>query len=312
MRAPPGRSGNGPPGWLIGSLVALCLVLVAAAVGYYRAQSAAAFGEAERMLRTVVNLKAEQVAAWRREQLDEAAYLNQSRVFSRLFARLLAHDPEAPQELTEWIDPLLEENPGWRRPLLLDAGLSPIVTGSAVEEVALGEPGRAHAAAALAAGRPLLSELHRRGAGGPAHIDLVIPVSDARGRAQGLVFIRIDPALGLEALLPVRPAPSPSLEVLLVCAVGDSVRYLGGVGAPAEELLLPLARPTCRRRLPPGGSWGHSRAGTAGGTRSWRRWRRSRRAPGVSWPRSTARRSTRCCAASCSGPARWRRSCCWR
>jgi PAS domain S-box-containing protein len=207
---------------LIGGLAVLCLALTAAVAGSYRAQRSEAFRATTRTLQAVALLKAEQVLAWRRGQLDEAAYLSDSRVFSRLFARLLSGELEARRELGDWLAPLLRENPSWRQPLLLDAGLAPVATAGISAVFALGESSRAHAAATLAAGRPLLSEPPRREFGGQALIALAIPVKDERGTTLGLVFIPIDLGVGLKTLLQVRPTLIPKLQVQLVRDDGDS------------------------------------------------------------------------------------------
>jgi len=244
----PGRFGPLLPRSVVGSVAGLCLVLSLVMVGSFRTRREAVLADAGRTLQTVASLKAEQVAGWHLEQLQEAAHLNQSRVFSQLFSRLLAREPGAPQELREWLAPLLVENPSWHLPVLLDNGMTPVATGGVSEEAGIGEQGRAHAAAAIAAGRPLLSELPGRESSDPVHFDLAIPIKDERGTALGLVFIRIDPAVGLESLLQVRGAGRSSLAALLVDAEGKAVRYLGrerhpgdGASQPFPPAVLPAA-----------------------------------------------------------------------
>jgi PAS domain S-box-containing protein len=85
---------------------------------------------------------------------------------------------------------------------------------------------RSVAGRALAAGRPLLSDVHRHDVRDDYHLNLVAPIARPGGELVGAVVLRLDPYRYLYRMLEAWPGPSASAETVLVRADGAKAAVL--------------------------------------------------------------------------------------
>ncbi len=227
----------------------LTVILLMAGIGtaaglYYSVQRKEARRQVEAGLRTVAELQAKSVVAWRRERVGDATIVAGSPHVVRSVEQYL-HAP-AGSGLEREISALLtvvKKYYGYANVLLLDrsgnlrlsvdpsAPISPRTRELVVESV--------HE------GKPIISDLERQD--GEIFLSVVSPLFSPRsGSFIGVVLFRIDPQEFLYPQFQNQPLDSPTAETLLVRRDGDHVLFLNELrhqqGA-AMQLRLPLNQP---------------------------------------------------------------------
>jgi len=219
--------------------------LLAGGLWFYLDQRLRLRHEAERNLQAIAWTKAGEIAAWRSNQLAEAAELAASASFIERVARWLV-DPQsdladeirgrfrALQEHYRYGEVLLTDPRGDVR-LSLRGGTGP-----------LGIEAARAVAAALSGRRPVLTELHAGPGDLPPHIDVVVPLYAGDGDiAVGAVILQGDARQSLYPLVASWPTPTKTAEALLVRREGGDVLFLSELRhrpGPALALRVPLSR----------------------------------------------------------------------
>jgi PAS domain S-box-containing protein len=115
---------------------------------------------------------------------------------------------------------------------------------------------RGHLAAALRSNDAVLTDLHRPDAGGPIHLDLIVPVipSDPAPAATrpapiAVIVLLLNPESFLFPMIQTWPTPSATAETLLVRREGDEVVYLNEL-RHRKGTALALRRPVSDPLLP--------------------------------------------------------------
>jgi PAS domain S-box-containing protein len=231
--------------WLAAAVVAVgALALAAAVASYVETQRSHILRETSQTLKAFVDLKAQQIAAWRHDQIAEAEFLRGNRQLREIFSRVLAGDEDARQELADWIGPTRRANPSWVFAAVLDAAMRTRQRFGLLGEPELGAFARDVVGRAVGRQVVVLSDLHRRTLAEPLHLDLVVPIADEHGRALGLIYVRIDPEIDLLPLLRSLPIPGGSTELLLVRREGDGLVGVSGrprLAGSLVEFRMPLA-----------------------------------------------------------------------
>ncbi len=170
--------GGAFPRWMIGATVAVLLALGAGGVWFYRAQEAAAREQAKKNLTAIARLKADQIAAWRRERLQEGAELMERPLLIESLTGWLAKPTgDAPNEMLTELR-VLQRHDHYADILVVDSQGRVRLSLNGQEQVC--ESYAPALACALHEGRPAFSELHTGLREGSPHIALVVPLS-ARG-----------------------------------------------------------------------------------------------------------------------------------
>jgi PAS domain S-box-containing protein len=225
-----------PLNWLLrrplSAFLALALVILAAGSGYRRMQTTRARAAARAELTAIADQKAEQIAHWHRERIQDARQILAGTLTQNQFRAFLARSPQAPAaaELLGWMRDL----GGYGDLLLFDAqGHLRLSTGPA----RLCPVDAARLRDALRAGQVTEVDLHP-GCNG-AQISLWVPIgSGGRGPAEGVLLLQVDAEASLFPMLRGWPTLSASAETLLVRRAGDQVLYLNG---GRHNLTQPLA-----------------------------------------------------------------------
>jgi len=234
------------PRWVAAALAAALLALAAGGAYLYRSQHESVRRQEEEQLASVARLKADQLAAWRAEQLNDAAVLTESPFLAEAVPRFLA-DPrdETSRPILDKFRSL-ENHCGFENLLLVDpeGRLLLSLTGEPATHVGYVEA----LAAALRDRRPVLTELHTEPAHPVPHVSVVAPIFAGTGPsapAAAAVVLVSEASRFLYPLIRSWPAPSESAESLLIRRDGDDVLFLNDLRHrpdTALRLRIPLSR----------------------------------------------------------------------
>ncbi len=241
------RPGRGLKATTAGAALFCLATLVLAYVSYaqfeadYRHQTQA-------RLEAIAELKAKEVAAWRRERVADGRYFIDNRSIVDLSARLLRGEVDAAAQLRDALR-RMQENHRYQRIAYHDA--------EGTQRLAVPDDGgdsrhmQADVVAAIAAGQLRFLDLHDS-PDGLSHMAIIAPLSstpNGAGRGPGAMVLRIDAQQALSPFLTTWPMPETTAQTLLVRRDGDEVVYLNAVlGLPGGDA--PARVPITRTDLP--------------------------------------------------------------
>ena len=235
------------PRWLIVASGLALLALIGGGFWFYFYQKQDFRQNSEASLQAAAQLKVNQIAQWRSEQLRDAAAISESPFLTEEVQRFFA-DPQAEvagrilsrfravQELYHYGDVMLVDRDGQVR---LSLSKHP---GFLHEDAARS------LAEALRERKPVLGDLHVGPADLPPHIDVVAPLFSETRKTKdpiGAVILQLDARQFLYPLIHFWPTPSRSAETLLVRREGDAVLFLNDLRHQPDtalKLRIPLNR----------------------------------------------------------------------
>ncbi len=216
---------------------------------YYDRQKVLADHTAERGLRSIGQMKAEQIQQWRDERLHDAVAIAENQVVSNRLAEYFqgSTGSSLPPDLRSWLR-TVQAIYGYGSIFLLDANLR--LRYSSTSDNSHFAVGYKAVERAMIAGKPSLSDLLLDDETGHIFFQLVAPLvatagSDGEIRAVGALVFRIDPQVSFFPMLRGWPTVSKSGEILLVRRDGNDVLYLAELRYRRTAPLtfkLPLAR----------------------------------------------------------------------
>ncbi len=222
-----------PDGYRAGAVFLLVFGALAAGIvfaGYltYRHHERRFRDEVQLQLSSVADLKASELAHWRRERMEDGAFFFQNTAFAALVRRAFGQpaDLDALRELRGWLD-RVRRNSQFDLIALLDAqgAERPAASGQP-------EPLACHltqdAVVVLRSGQVTLQDIHRDAPGGPVRLAVLVPIFDESpaNLPLGVLVLRIDPTTYLFPFIRRWPTPSLTAETLLVRREGNEVVYL--------------------------------------------------------------------------------------
>jgi two-component system cell cycle sensor histidine kinase/response regulator CckA len=234
------------PSWIKISLVLALLALVVGGAWFYRIQEQTMRHEAEQNLTAIARLKADQIAAWRKGQLSEAAALQES-VFLIQSVDRFSTDPSSMHaedlrtrllilaKQNNYTD-ILMVNPEGKQLLSLSGDLYHHSGYASVLPTALHK------------GTPAFIDLHNEPQDPAPHISVVAPLFAGPETAQkpiGALILVSDASQFLYPLIQSWPTPSKTAETLIVRRDGDDVLFLNDLRHQADtalKLRMPLSR----------------------------------------------------------------------
>jgi PAS domain S-box-containing protein len=231
--------------WPAIAFVCALLTMLAGSVWFCQRQELAIKGKVEKDLTAIARLKADQIVAWRKDQLQDAAALQQHPFLSGSVVRFLASPTaDARADLRVRFQSLAAQHQ-YDNILLVD----PV----GAVRFSLYDPEQhrgytASLAAAFAAGTPILTPLHSEAPGLPPHISTIAPLftaSDGPRKPLGALVFVCNAAQFLYPLIQSWPVPSDTAETHLVRRDGDEVLFLNDLRHrehTALRLRLPLTR----------------------------------------------------------------------
>jgi PAS domain S-box-containing protein len=227
-------------------LAALSVCFVAGGA-YWRTERAHLRRAAEVQLGSIAAMKADQIAAWRREQLDDLAEIAGSPLLGEAVGQLLAgRDRAKVAELLRARLALLVATHHYTEVALTDVA-GRVVLSATGAEGPLDAVTTQAVADALAAGRPVLTDLHADAADVHPRLAAVAPIGPnvAVPTTLGCLVEVSDTQRFLDPLVDSWPVPSATAESVLVRRDGDQVVFLNNLrrsGQKALRFRLPLTR----------------------------------------------------------------------
>ncbi len=215
------------PFWTVTGLAAALLVLIASTTWYYQHERDAIWRQAVDQLTTIGRLKADEIAAWRRERLADAAVLAQGPLFAESVDRFLADSRD------EHAQPLLARFQNYRAHynysdvLLVDREGRCLLNLAGT--TAVNGKYRALIAEVFAKRQPLMTDLHVGPHRLAPHISAIAPVfAGAAPDAPplGAVILISDATQYLYPLIQAWPVPTKTAETTLSCRDGSDVLFL--------------------------------------------------------------------------------------
>jgi signal transduction histidine kinase/CheY-like chemotaxis protein len=177
-------------------------------------------------LAAIADIKVQQVVAWRRERIGDAALIASNTMMSPVQKVLAgAADEEARARVLSWMN-ALQNQFGYTNVILADLKGKVRLSAGRVSQSDVQHYARLVDRVARA-GVVVFNDLHRDGGLSMPHLGLNIPLRFApNGLPQGVLLMGIDPSDNLYPLVQTWPTPSRTGEVLLARREGDEVVYL--------------------------------------------------------------------------------------
>jgi PAS domain S-box-containing protein len=225
----------------------LALGIVTIGFLYYRSYEDQYQVQVERQLSAVVDLKADELARWRTERLEDASIFEGNAPFSELVRRALAAPPDegATQQLLSWLAEV-EAARDYDRVFLLDTGgverLSVPARPEPLDPVLFAQAAEVQRSRQLS-----LVDFYRDAFDQTVHLAIIVPILDAQDsqRVLGVLGLRIDPQRSLYPFISRWPTPSQTAETVLVRRDGDDALFLSDLrfvlDAPVR-MRIPLER----------------------------------------------------------------------
>ncbi len=232
--------------WLKVLLALLFIVLLASGMFFYHIQEKVMCQKAEEDLAAIARLKVEQIAAWRKDRLDDAEEMQEHSFLSENVARFLAvPDERNAGDLRVRFRNFAAQNE-YAGILLVDLEGKVLVS---INETAYHPSEYAPAlAAALSVQKPVFTDIHIAREGEPPHISVVAPVFARAGESSqpiGGFILVTNTSQFLYPLVQFWPTPSKTAETLLVRRDGDNVLFLNELRHKPDaalKLRIPLTR----------------------------------------------------------------------
>jgi hypothetical protein len=206
----------------------------------------------EQQLSIVVDLKAGDLAQYRKERLEDGSIFFQNAPFAALARRFLEkpEDADARRQIQIWIG---KYQAYYGQVLLLDAqGATRLSSPAGLPAVAASVA--KSASDALRSGQVTIQDFYRSEQDQRIHLGVLVPIldeEDAR-RPLGVLFLRSDPETWLYPFIKRWPTASLTAETLLVRREGDEAVFLNelrfqtntalNLRAPVNRVTLPAAQ----------------------------------------------------------------------
>ncbi|MGE3275667.1 MAG: PAS domain S-box protein [Vicinamibacterales bacterium] len=206
--------------------LALLVSLAAAGIWFYRNQAESDRIAMRDQLVTIADFKVAQLAAWRRERLDDAVGIARDALFvGAVGAFLETGSPAARDAAVSSLRPSLREGKYSAFILVRASDGEPLFDVGA--PTALSPDASQHIRQVVESQDTVFPHLEAPG-DGPAVLDLYAPVIpvDAPGPVRSVLVMRMDPSQFLVPLVSLWPAPLDSAETLLVERGGDTVAFV--------------------------------------------------------------------------------------
>ncbi len=227
------RVSNKPPfPWAsVSVLIFTAAVLTIIMIVYSGGQKQRILSDAAVEMEAVARLKAEQVADWKRERLNDAILIHENvTLVEHVDAMFIKDNPlREKSRFTQLLNTLIE-NYDFRGAVLVDAGGTPGVAVPASEAV-IGDHLRAFITQTISNPAIAMSDFYSFDMVDYLHLDLLIPMKmpyEGDTVLAGVLVLRIDPGKELFPMLSKWPTPGSTAECILFRFEGDSVLYLNG------------------------------------------------------------------------------------
>ena len=213
--------------WWLALFAVLAAGLVAAGVAYFQHDAAGFRREAERQLATIATLKANELAAWRRERLSDARFFQNNLALARLVGTLLSprRSADVEAELRSWFSDT-QRSHGYDV-FILDVEGTVRLALSDVQPP-LEDPVSRRARGAVASGQAEMVDFYESPHADGMRLAVVMPLRavDPGGAPTGVLVWRLDPTRHVYPTLLRWPTNTATAELLLVRPAADGATLL--------------------------------------------------------------------------------------
>jgi len=203
--------------------------------------------QAERQISAIAELKANELAGWRKERLGDADFVYHNPAFAVLVERYFENpsDADARAQLITWLENYKVYDQYDRVRLLDTAGVEKLsipAAAKAVESQIVID-----AAASLQSGKITFGDFHRdTSVGGKIQISILVPIfmEESNSHPLGVLVLSINPQTYLYPFIQNWPINSASAETVLVRRDGEDVLFLNELRFEEDSALtlrFPLA-----------------------------------------------------------------------
>ncbi len=237
--------------WIRILLASALIALLAGGVWFYHVQEQMMVRKVADDLDAIARLKSAQIAAWRKDQLEDAAHLQMHPFLVDNVVHFLAEPQGQPRENLLIRFHSLADQHEYEDILLVDPEGKLLLSLSGKAD----DYREGYAAAmneALRLGKPVFTDLHAGHANGPPHIAVVAPLyngADLSQKPMAALVLAYDTSEFLYPLIRFWPTRSQTAETLLVRQEGQNVLFLNEV-RHQPETALNLSIPLHRKDVP--------------------------------------------------------------
>ena len=229
--------------WIKVFLVLSIIAVLSGGAWFYRDQEQSIRKRIEEDLSAVARLKTDQIAAWRKDQLEDAAAMQMHPFLSKNVLRFMAQDSdENERDLLLRFRSLADQH-DYDDIILISPDGSPLL--SLVQPVERHDGYLPALATAIREHRPVFTDLHRAGPGASPHISVVLPIQDDDGQLRAALVLVNEAKRFLYPLVQFWPTPRKTAETLLIRREGDDVLFLNNLRHQPDTALnlrIPLSR----------------------------------------------------------------------
>jgi PAS domain S-box-containing protein len=215
------------PRWLIVVIAAVVIAVLAGGYWFHWDLDRDVRDTAQDQLHSIAQFKVDQIVQWRAERLADAGTISGMPFIGEVISRWLeTGQPADKDQILRWLQTAQDQYQYSGVTLVDPTGKSLLAVGG--DDRALMQVAVSGVEAALASGKPLLTDLHFN-AGQTAHMDAIAPLFAATGGSTqplGAVVLHVEAGEFLYPLIQSWPTPSASAETLLVRREGDTVLFL--------------------------------------------------------------------------------------
>ncbi|MGA2243082.1 MAG: PAS domain S-box protein [Verrucomicrobiota bacterium] len=212
---------------LVLSFAILALGIVVGGTVYYQHYQRQFRTEVERQLSAIAELKAGELAQYRKERLKDAGIFLNNDSFSVLVKRFLTNpeDVDAQRQIQEWAAKFVATGQ-YDHVRLLDAqGVTRLSSPVGLPQVTFVSQ---NIHQILGSDQVTFRDLHLNENDHRAYLNIMVPIFEEQdvSRPLGVFYLRIDPAKYLYPLIQRWPVPSETTEILLIRRDGNDALFL--------------------------------------------------------------------------------------
>ncbi|MBE0583397.1 MAG: PAS domain S-box protein, partial [Desulfofustis sp.] len=238
-----------PSSKMFKALIALALiVLLSGGAWFYRLQEQAMHRKVEEDLSAIAQLKVTQIAAWRKDQIQDAATMQEHPFLRQSVEHFLANPGEENRTNLSIRLRTLAKQHDYSDALLVDSQGE--IKLSMVESATHYGGNVTSLIEAMHGCLPVIEDLHVHELHGAPHISVIVPICSSATDGQrpvGALVLVNEASRFLYPLIQFWPTPSDSAETLLVRRDGDHVLFLNDLRHQSDtalKLRIPLTETT--------------------------------------------------------------------
>jgi PAS domain S-box-containing protein len=224
--------------------LAVFILIISGGYFYYRYEKKIIRQEQYSNLKSIADLKINQITKWREDRLADAQVITEGSFIRQNFQRwLLSHDSNLEKNLLERFS-LLRYNYKYEDVFVVSAGGNLLLDLNANPKHIDSETIQ-FCEKALRDKKAFLSDFYFSPAHDTIHFDIFSPILNDRNASVAVLVLRVDPYDYLYPLFQSWPTSSKSAEILIIRRDGDSILYeneLRHISNTALKLRIPLTR----------------------------------------------------------------------